>query len=119
MVHFEFGQNRLTEARPAAKLWELTWSAESDNLIIRFMKTKSITVTEAARNFADCINRAHYQKITIVLLKNGEPFARLVPDNDNDCVGRDLVEVLAKTNLPEIRAQPWQQDLNAALNILK
>lgn len=53
MVHFEFGQNRLTEARPAAKRWKLTWSAESDNLIIRFMKKRSMTVTEAARNFAD------------------------------------------------------------------
>ena len=44
------------------------------------MKKTSITITEAARNFADCVNRAHYQNVTFVLLKNGEPFARLVPD---------------------------------------
>src|SRR5256884_5798751 len=75
------------------------------------MKTKSITVTEAARNFADCINRAHYQKMTFVLLKNGEPFARLVPDNEKACVGRDLAEVLAKTNLPENEARAWHHDL--------
>ena len=35
------------------------------------MKAKTITVTEAARNFADCVNRAHYQQVTFVLLKNG------------------------------------------------
>jgi hypothetical protein len=39
------------------------------------MKKTSITVTEAARNFADCVNRVHYQNVTFVLLKNGEPFA--------------------------------------------
>lgn len=119
MVHFEFGQNRLTEARPEAKRCELTWSAESDNLIIRFMKEKSITVTEAARNFADCINRAHYQNMTFVLLKNGEPFARIVPDNEKACVGRDLAEVLAKTTLPENEARAWHRDLKAARKTLK
>ena len=119
MVHFEFGQNRLTEARPAAKLWELTWSAESDNLIIRFMKKRSITVTEAARNFADCINRAHYQNVTFVLLKNGEPFARLVPDNEKVCVGRDLAEALTETNLPASEARAWRRDLKAARKTLK
>jgi hypothetical protein len=25
------------------------------------MSEKAISVTEAARNFADCVNRAHYQ----------------------------------------------------------
>ena len=34
------------------------------------MKETTITVTEAARNFADCVNRAHYQNTTFVLLKN-------------------------------------------------
>ncbi len=42
------------------------------------MKEKAISVTEAARNFADCINRVRYQGMTIILLKNGTPVARLV-----------------------------------------
>ena len=63
------------------------------------MKKTNITVTEAARNFADCVNRAHYQHVTFVLLKNGVPFARLGPDNEKVCVGRDLAEVLAKAKL--------------------
>jgi prevent-host-death family protein len=58
------------------------------------MKKTTITVTEAARNFADCVNRVHYQNVTFVLVKNGEPFARLVPDNEKVCAGRDLAEAL-------------------------
>lgn len=83
------------------------------------MKKKSITVTEAARNFADCVNRAHYQNVTFVLLKNGEPYARLVPDGERVCIGRDLAEVLAKVSLPENVAKAWRRDLEAARRVLK
>jgi antitoxin (DNA-binding transcriptional repressor) of toxin-antitoxin stability system len=83
------------------------------------MKKTSITVTEAARNFADCVNRAHYQSVTFVLLKNGEPFARLVPDSEKVCVGRELAEALAKAELPEDEAKAWHRDLRAARKALK
>jgi antitoxin (DNA-binding transcriptional repressor) of toxin-antitoxin stability system len=83
------------------------------------MKKTVISVTEAARNFADCVNRAHYQNITFVLLKNGCPVARLVPDHEKVCVGRDLVEALAKTQLPEDEARAWHRDLQAARKTLK
>ena len=43
------------------------------------MRTVSISVTEAARNFADCVNRVRYQGASFVLLKNGVPVARIVP----------------------------------------
>src|ERR1700757_1160378 len=71
------------------------------------MKKTSMTVTEASRNFADCVNRSHYQNVTFVLLKNGEPVARFVPDNEKVCVGRDLAEALAKTDLPQKEARAW------------
>ena len=83
------------------------------------MKKTSITVTEAARNFADCVNRAHYQNVTFVLLKNGEPYARLVPYSERVCFGRDLAEVLAKVDLPEDEAKAWRRDLEAARKALK
>jgi antitoxin (DNA-binding transcriptional repressor) of toxin-antitoxin stability system len=83
------------------------------------MKKTSMSVTEAARNFADCVNRAHYQNVTFVLLKNGKPFARLVPDNETVCLGRDLAEALAKTNLPQNGARAWHGDLRAARKTLK
>jgi hypothetical protein len=83
------------------------------------MTKRVISVTEAARNFADCVNRAHYQNITFVLLKNGSPFARLVPDDEKVCVGRELAEALAKTELPEDEARAWHRDLHTARKILK
>jgi antitoxin (DNA-binding transcriptional repressor) of toxin-antitoxin stability system len=83
------------------------------------MKKTVISVTEAARNFADCVNRAHYQNVTFVLLKNGSPVARLVPDGEKVCVGRELAEALAKTQLPEDEARAWHRDLQAARKTLK
>ncbi len=83
------------------------------------MKKTVISVTEAARNFADCVNRAHYQNITFVLLKNGSPVARLVPDDEKVCVGRELAEALTKTQLPEDEARAWHRDLQAARKTLK
>jgi len=78
------------------------------------MKETFISVTEAARNFADCVNRAHYQNATFVLLKNGVPVARLVPDNAKSCSGRDLAATLAKTELTEEIAKAWRRDLKTA-----
>jgi antitoxin (DNA-binding transcriptional repressor) of toxin-antitoxin stability system len=83
------------------------------------MKENFISVTEAARNFADCVNRAHYQNVTFVLLKNGTPFARLVPENARVCSGRDLAEVLASTELPDEAARAWRHDLKVARRSLK
>ena len=83
------------------------------------MKKTTITVTEAARNFADCVNRAHYQNVTFVLLKNGVPVARLVHDNEKVCTGRDLVEALARTELTSEDAKAWRRDLQAARRTLK
>jgi prevent-host-death family protein len=83
------------------------------------MKKTNITVTEASRNFADCVNRAHYQNVTFVLVKNGEPVARLVPNADKICIGHDLAEGLAKTDLPESEARTWHRDLKAARKTLK
>ena len=83
------------------------------------MKKTSISVTEAARNFADCVNRAHYQNVTFVLLKNGTPFARLVPDSEKVCFGRDLAMAMANTELPPEEARAWRRDLRAARKTLK
>ena len=83
------------------------------------MKKTNISVTDAARNFADCVNRAHYQNVTFVLLKNGAPFARLTPDHEKECAGRDLAKALAKTSLPDSEARAWRRDLQAARRKLK
>lgn len=43
------------------------------------MKDRTISVTEASRNFADCINKVRYQGLSYLFVKNGTPVARLVP----------------------------------------
>lgn len=83
------------------------------------MKKTAISVTEAARNFSNCLNRAHYQNVTFVLLKNGTPFARLTPDHEKVCSGQDLAKALANIELPQDEARAWRRDLLAARKKLK
>ncbi len=83
------------------------------------MKKVAITVTEAARNFADCVNRAHYQNTTFVLLKNGKPFARIEPDEQKRCTGRALAEALEKAELTDEEARNWHRDLRTARKTVK
>ncbi len=83
------------------------------------MKETAITVTDAARNFAECINRAHYQHTRFVLLRNGKPIARLEPESEKRCTGRDLAEALAGTVLSAEEARRWGRDLRAARKTLK
>lgn len=78
-----------------------------------------ISVTEAARNFDDCINRAHYQNVTFVLLKSGSPVARIVPDREKVCTGRDLVSALGAARLSADEASSWNRDLRIARSHLK
>jgi prevent-host-death family protein len=83
------------------------------------MKETSISVTEAARNFADCVNRVRYQNVTFVLLKNGKPVARLVPEKEKICLGRDLARVLREVDLPTDEAVAWNRDIKKARKGLK
>jgi prevent-host-death family protein len=83
------------------------------------MKKLTITVTEAARNFADCINRVHYQNASYTLLKNGKPLARIVPESEKVCTGRDLAEALSRAELPPDEARRWHKELVSARKSLK
>ncbi len=40
---------------------------------------RRISVTEAARNFADLVNRAYYRGETSILIRNGTPVAHIAP----------------------------------------
>ena len=55
-------------------------------------KPTLISVTEAARNFADCVNRARYQNQSFILVKNGKAVARLVPETEKESTGADLAK---------------------------
>ena len=83
------------------------------------MKKTLISVTDAARNFADCVNRVHYQNVTFVLLKNGLPMARLVPEKKKAGSVQKLAAALRKFELSPEEAKAWNRDLRAARRILK
>jgi prevent-host-death family protein len=83
------------------------------------MKKTTISVTDAARNFADCVNRVRYQNVTFVLLKNGRPVARIVPPENKTCTGRELAEALREVKLSTENAKAWHRDLQKGRKILK
>jgi prevent-host-death family protein len=83
------------------------------------MKTTPISVTDAARNFADCVNRVRYQNMTFVLLKNGTPVARLVPEKVKSGSARKLAAALREFDLSPAEARAWHRDLRAARRMLK
>jgi prevent-host-death family protein len=78
------------------------------------MRERSISLTEAARNFAECINRAHYQGATFVLLKNGVPVARIVPESKRLRTGRELAAALANVHLPAEESEAWLRELEGS-----
>ena len=86
------------------------------------MKAVSISVTAAARNFADCINRARYQGTTFILHKNGTPVARIVPEERKAVKGRELAgrlrEALKDAHIGEEEAAAWERDLDVARQTL-
>ncbi len=49
-----------------------------------------MTVTEAARNFADLVSRSYYKGESTILVKSGEPVAKIVPIGGSSNLGRDL-----------------------------
>lgn len=83
------------------------------------MKKIAISVTEAARNFADCINRVHYRNQSFMLVKNGKPLARLVPETEKICTGKELAIALANVQLSPAEAVAWRKDLLKARKNLK
>jgi antitoxin (DNA-binding transcriptional repressor) of toxin-antitoxin stability system len=78
------------------------------------MRKTKITVTECARNFAKCVNRAHDQNTEFVLLKNGKPVARITPENKKVCTGLALAEAVSKAALSADEARSWHKDLATA-----
>jgi antitoxin (DNA-binding transcriptional repressor) of toxin-antitoxin stability system len=79
------------------------------------MNDLKLSVTEAARNFSDCVNRARYQNASFLLLKSGSPVARITPCGDEKvCTGAELAAVLRKLDLGDEESAAWLDDLKRA-----
>ncbi len=74
-----------------------------------------ISVTDASRNFSDCVNRARYQGTSFVLLKGGTPVARIEPAEAQPKRGRELAAAFVKAvedvHVGEEEATSWLHDL--------
>jgi antitoxin (DNA-binding transcriptional repressor) of toxin-antitoxin stability system len=82
------------------------------------MKTETISVSKAARNFADCVNRVRYEGVSFDLVKNGNPVASIVPCQSKPITGarqaQALSEALKKFRLGKDEAEAWLRDLDEA-----
>ena len=82
------------------------------------MDPVQISVTEASRNFSDCVNRARYQGTSFVLLKGGSPVARIEPAEAQPKRGRELaaafLEAVEEVHVGEEEATSWLHDLKQA-----
>lgn len=87
------------------------------------MDPVSITVTEASRNFSDCINRARYQGTSFILLKGGRPVARIEPTAAQPRKGTELAVALGHAlegvHVGAEEATSWLHDLEQARGSLQ
>lgn len=77
----------------------------------------TLTVTEAARNFADVVNRAYYRHEATTLLKNGKPVARVVPATPTMKTGKEIAAAMAADPRPRLgveEAEAFEADLLSA-----
>ncbi len=83
----------------------------------------TISVTDASRNFADCVNRVRYQGTSFILLKAGTPVALIVPAEPRPKKGSQLAAALQKAvegvHVGEEEATSWLHDLEQARGSLQ
>jgi prevent-host-death family protein len=80
---------------------------------------RTISVTEAARNFSDLVNRTYYRSETTVLVRSGVPVARIVPVGPGQTTGQALAERWKEIrHLTPDEATEFEQDIESARAIL-
>lgn len=74
-----------------------------------------ISVTDAARSFADVVNRAFYRRETTVLLKNGVPVVCIAPTTPHERTAGELAAAWdGLFHLSEAEAAAFARELDAA-----
>jgi antitoxin (DNA-binding transcriptional repressor) of toxin-antitoxin stability system len=64
----------------------------------KFALVKTLTISEAAKGLATCVDRVYRKGESFELTKNGVARARLVPANGMKCTTHELADDLAKSN---------------------
>ena len=83
------------------------------------MKETTLTVAEAGRGFARWVRRACAENMSVVVVTDGVPLARLVPESDRRCTGRTLARAVARARLSPRAAAAWHGEWLAARNALR
>ena len=79
---------------------------------------KTLTVTEAARNFSDLVSRVHYQGESTLLVKGGRPMVKLTPVR-RPVTGRDLAATWpGLRHMAPAEAETFSRDIEGARNKL-
>ena len=58
---------------------------------------KTLTITEAAKNLAECVERVYHERESFELVRKGVPRARLVPTGEAGCNTHEFADDLAGT----------------------
>lgn len=78
-------------------------------------KPRQMTVTEAARNFSDLVNRVYYRGESTILTRNGIPVAYLTPPAPATTPARELAEAwAAQPHLGRADAEQFAEELERA-----
>jgi hypothetical protein len=77
-----------------------------------------ISVADAALNLADCVERAHFQNESFVVMKDGVAFAKIIPMADKPSRACDLLAALSKSPLSAEESEAWIRELEEARNAL-
>ena len=81
--------------------------------------TRTISVTEAARGFADVINRVFYRRESALLVRGGKPVAKIVPVGETAKTGSELAPLWSKRpHLSPAEAEAFAHDIEGARNTL-
>ncbi|KPK79779.1 MAG: hypothetical protein AMS25_11380 [Gemmatimonas sp. SM23_52] len=82
-------------------------------------KPRVLTVTEAARNFSDLLNRVFYRGESAILIRNGIAVARVVPPEPVSVPARQLAECWAALpHLTRSEADRLAEELDEARRAL-
>ena len=82
------------------------------------MTTEVMTVTEAAKNFSDTINRVHYKGVAVTLTRGKRPVVRIVPAGKRS-TGADLLKWWnSRPHMTKAERESFADDIEAMHNAL-
>jgi prevent-host-death family protein len=65
---------------------------------------KTLTVSKAAKNLENCVKRVYREHESFELVKNGTPYAHLVPANGKGCTTHEFADDISPLRTEDRRA---------------